>query len=171
MRNRRRWFSGCRIVVLLVLSFAATARGQEGPHRAGQNIVDMQFVQIPGMPTCSTGSVQSGDPTKGPSIILGKLAAGCVFPWHWHTPNENLMIVTGEGRVEMKDGKSVTLRAGGFAQMPSRHVHKFGCAKACMLYIFSDAAFDMHYVDGAGKEISPDEALKKVGETAAKSPG
>jgi hypothetical protein len=39
-----------------------------------------------------------------------------------------------------------------------------------MLYVFSDAAFDMHYLDGEGKEISPDEALKKVGETAAKAP-
>jgi quercetin dioxygenase-like cupin family protein len=100
---------------LLVLSFAVTAQGQNGPHSAGKNIADMQFVQIPGMPTCSTGSVQDGDPTKGPSIILGKLDAGCLFPWHWHTPNENLMIVTGEARAEMKDGKSVTLRAGGFA--------------------------------------------------------
>ena len=170
MHNRRRWFSECRFVVLAVLSFAVTAQGQNGPHPAGKNIAEMQFVQIPGMPTCSTGSVQNGDPTKGPSIILGKLAAGCLIPWHWHTPNENLMMVTGEARAEMKDGKSVTLRAGGFAQMPSQQVHKFGCAKKCMLYIFSDAAFDMHYVDSDGKEILPDEALKKVRETAAKAP-
>jgi hypothetical protein len=54
--------------------------------------------------------------------------------------------------------------------MPSQQIHKFGCAKKCMLYIFSDAAFDMHYVDSDGKEISPDEALKKVRETAAKAP-
>ncbi len=54
--------------------------------------------------------------------------------------------------------------------MPSRHVHQFGCAKKCMLYVFSDAAFDMHYLDAAGKEISPGEALKKVGETAAPYP-
>ncbi len=39
-----------------------------------------------------------------------------------------------------------------------------------MLYIFSDAAFDMHYVDGEGKEISPDEALKNVREIPAKAP-
>jgi hypothetical protein len=70
----------------------------------------------------------------------------------------------------MKDGGSVILRAGGFSQMPSRHVHQFSCAKGCMLYVFSDAAFDMHYVNGEGKEISPDEALKAAGETAAKPP-
>jgi quercetin dioxygenase-like cupin family protein len=169
MRNRTRRLLGYGFVFLLVLSFAATSQGQ-GPHPAGQNIAEMQFGQIPGLPTCATASVQSGDPTKGPSILLAKMEAGCVFPLHWHTPNENLMMVTGEGRVEMKDEKPVTLRAGGFAQMPSRHAHQFGCAKACMLYVFSDAAFDMHYLDGEGKEISPDEALKKVGETAAKAP-
>jgi hypothetical protein len=54
--------------------------------------------------------------------------------------------------------------------MPSKHVHQFRCTTQCLLYIFSDAAFDIHYIDGDGKEISPDEALKKVGETAAKPP-
>jgi hypothetical protein len=39
-----------------------------------------------------------------------------------------------------------------------------------MLYVFSDTAFDMHYVDGEGKDISPAEALKKVHETAATAP-
>ena len=39
-----------------------------------------------------------------------------------------------------------------------------------MLYVNSDAAFDMHFVDADGKDISPDEALKKVHEVAAKPP-
>lgn len=168
MGNRRQL--SFAFLVLLVLSFAAPSRGDEGAHPGGKNVADMKFGPVPGMPTCSTAAVQNGDPTKGPSIILGKLAPGCKFPWHWHTPNENLMIVSGEGVAEMKGGKPVTLRAGAFAQMPSKHTHRFSCAKGCMLYIYSDAAFDMHYVDDAGNEMSPDEALKKVGETAAKPP-
>jgi len=111
--------------------------------------------------------VQSGDPAKGPSIILAKVAAGCSIPWHWHTPNEHLMIVSGAARLEMKDGKPLTLQAGGFAMMPSRHVHQFRCDRPCVLYIYSDVALDIHYVDGKGKEISPAEALKAVKETAA----
>jgi hypothetical protein len=51
--------------------------------------------------------------------------------------------------------------------MPSRHVHQFRCDQACTLYIYSDVAFDIHYVGGQGKEISPAEALKAVKETAA----
>jgi hypothetical protein len=36
-----------------------------------------KLVNFPGLPTCMKGSVQNGDPSKGPSVILGKgLAAG-----------------------------------------------------------------------------------------------
>jgi hypothetical protein len=46
--------------------------------------------------------------------------------------------------------------------MPSKHVHRFTCTQACTLYVYSDAAFDIHYVDDQGKEIPSEEALKKV---------
>ncbi|HEV8267329.1 MAG TPA: cupin domain-containing protein [Thermoanaerobaculia bacterium] len=136
---------------------------------SGTNAAQMKFMAFPGMPTCATGAVASGDPTKGPSVILSKAATGCTFPWHWHTPSEHVMMVSGSARVEMKDAKPVTLKAGGFALMPSKHVHLFKCLQACMLFIYSDAPFDMHYVDDKGAEITPDEALKKVKETAAKA--
>ena len=148
------------------LSTAASVYGQE-PHTAGvaRNVTEMTFVNFPGMPTCATGSVQSGDPATGPSIIFAKMKAGCVFPWHWHTPTETLMIVSGVAHAQMKDGTPVTLRAGGFAVMPARHVHQFRCSTACSLYIHSDVAFDMHYVDAQGNELSPADALKPFRET------
>jgi len=136
----------------------------------GRNVADMKFALVPGMPTCATASVQNGDPSKGASILLAKLEAGCLVPWHWHTPNENLMLVSGSGRVEMKGGKAFVLKPGGFAQMPSKHAHQFSCTTVCMLYVYSDAAFDMHYVDAGGAELSPAEALKKVRESPAAAP-
>lgn len=152
----------------LILLMSATARGQEvSGQSVGHNVMEMKLIAIPGLPTCSLGSVQSGDPTKGPSIIFARIPAGCSIPWHWHTPSEHLMIVSGVARMEMKDGKPLTLRAGGFALMPSQHVHQFRCEKACQLYIYSDVAFDIHYINKQGNEISPSEALKAVKETAA----
>jgi quercetin dioxygenase-like cupin family protein len=165
------------ITVSSILSLTGSAQEATAPAPApaaampaAQNVAEMKFVAFPGMPTCASGSVQNGDPTKGPSILLAKMAAGCVFPWHWHTPNEHLMMVSGTGRMEMKDGKPVTLRPGGFAMMPSRHVHQFGCSAACSLYVYSDGAFDMHYVDAQGQEISPEAALMAVKETPAPAP-
>jgi len=134
---------------------------------AGQNVTEMKFAALPGLPTCATGSVQNGDPAKGSSIILGKMQAGCSIPWHWHTPGEHLMMVSGVARVEMKDGKPLILKTGGFAMMPSHHVHQFHCEQDCMLYIYSDKAFDIHYVNGKGTEISATDALKPLKEMAA----
>jgi len=119
-----------------------------------------KFVNFPGLPACMKGSVQSGDPSKGASVILGKGSAGCRIPWHWHTATEQLMMVSGSAKVEMKDGAPIVLRAGDYASMPTKHVHQFTCQATCTLFIASDAAFDIHYVDSNGQEIPPDQALK-----------
>ena len=120
---------------------------------------DNTFAPVPGMPSCMTGAVQSGDPAKGPSVMLGKGTAGCLVPWHWHTPTEHVMMVSGSAKLEMKDGKSSSLGPGDYAMLPSKHVHQFTCTSACTLFVSSDAAFDIHYVDAAGKEIPPEKAL------------
>jgi quercetin dioxygenase-like cupin family protein len=152
----------------MFLSVAASAHAQEMTSPSSvRNVAAMKFTTIPGLPTCAKGSVQSGDPTKGPSVIFAKIPAGCSIPWHWHTPNEYVMLVSGIGRLDMKDGQPPTLRAGGFALAASRHTHQFRCLRACQLYIYSDSAFDIHYVNPQGNEISPTEALKAVKEKAA----
>jgi len=121
------------------------------------------------MPSCVLDSVVNGDPGKGPSIIFAKTGTGCTVPWHWHTPNERLMIVTGVARLEMESGgPAITLRAGGYAMMPTKHVHCFQCTSSCEFHVYSDGVFDMHYVDGKGKEISPDEALKSASQPKQK---
>jgi quercetin dioxygenase-like cupin family protein len=164
--SRRLWILSAASVAMFwpgsVLAQGAAGQGTV------VNIAEMKFVAFPGLPTCATGAVQSGDPAKGPAIIVSKTAAGCAIPWHWHTPTEHLMMVSGVAHLEMKDAKPAILRAGGFAMMPSHHVHQFRCTEACSFYVYSDAPFDIHYVDGQGKDLSPDEALRAVKETAAK---
>jgi quercetin dioxygenase-like cupin family protein len=121
-----------------------------------------KFAPLPGLPACSTLAVESGDPSKGASVILLKGPAGCVIPWHWHTPTEQVMIVSGSAKVEMKDsGQTSSLGPGGYAMMPSKHVHQFTCTSACAAFVSSDAAFDIHYVDAKGSEIPPEAALSK----------
>ena len=157
------------VLALCSLMVAPALLAQEmHAHPMSKNLSEVQFATLPGMPTCATAAVVHGDPSKGGSIILAKLTSGCTFPWHWHTPTENLMLVSGTAHLQARDGAEMTLNAGGFASMPSRHVHQFRCASACTLYVSSDAAFDMHYVNAEGKEISPEEALRAVKETAAK---
>ena len=118
------------------------------------------FTNFPGLPTCMKGSVQNGDPSKGGSVILAKAATGCTVPWHRHTATEQLMVVSGQAKVKMKDGAPASLRSGSYLSLPGSHVHQFTCLAACTFFIVSDAAFDIHYVDAAGKEISSEDALK-----------
>src|SRR5437868_7376789 len=119
MSNRRQlWFTILAVSLSPCLSHAVRAQGAAG-QPVGRNIGEIKFGPVPGLPTCAPGAVQSGDPRKGPSVIIGKLAAGCSIPWHWHAANEHLMIVSGVAHVESKDGKPLTLRAGGFGLMPS----------------------------------------------------
>lgn len=165
-----RCFSSLVSLCLLLVLPAAAAAQAPADAPMGRNLADMKFVPFPGMPTCASGAVQTGDPSQGPTIILAKMSAGCVVPWHWHTPNERLMLASGVARLEMKDAAPFTLQAGGFALMPAKHVHQFTCQKACLLYVSSDAAFDLHYVSPQGTEIAPTDALTMVKETAAAMP-
>ncbi len=151
----------------LVLIISASTQGQMTGQMSARNMAEMKFATVPGLPTQTVGSVQSGDPAKGPFILLAKATAGSIVPWHWHTANERLMIVSGVADVEMKDGSPVRLQAGGFASLPAQHVHQFRCEQDCTFYIDSDGAFNIHYVNGQGTEISAAEALKAVNETPA----
>jgi len=119
-----------------------------------------QFAPMAGLSPCVSLSVENGDPTKGPALILFKATSGCKIPWHWHTPAENVMMVSGSAKVEMKDGNAAAvLGPGGYAMMPSKHVHQFICESACTVFLYSDGQFDIHYVDANGNEIPPDAAL------------
>src|SRR5262245_56044726 len=97
--------------VAVFLSMGLSAQGQAIFAPATKS----KLVNFPGLPTCMKGSVQNGDPSKGPSVILGKGLAGCRIPWHWHSATEQLMMVTGSAKVEMKDGAPIVLHPGDYA--------------------------------------------------------
>ncbi len=102
-----------RLVLLLVASvffIHATLRAQEPSEKAViANMDALKFVTFPNLPDCFTGAVVKGDPNQGASVFLIKGSAGCGVPWHWHTPNEEVMMVTGTARLQMKEEKRSNL--------------------------------------------------------------
>jgi quercetin dioxygenase-like cupin family protein len=147
------------LAVLCVVAWPLAAAAQEGHvnHAAGS-----KFEPFPNVPDCMTGAVRQGDPGTGPSIILIRGTAGCRIPRHWHTPNETVMFVSGSAKVTMKGQSPETLRAGSYAYVPAKHQHDFACPAACSFFISADGPFDIHYVDDAGNEIPPEQALPKA---------
>ena len=153
-----RFCSCCVLLAILVGPALRSARAEDKMVHAAS--ATSKFVNFPGLPTCMRGSVQNGDPSKGASVILAKTSAGCKIPWHWHSASEQLMIVSGSAKVDMKDGSPTTLHTGDYVALPEKNAHQFTCLMACAFFVVPSGAFDIHYVDKDGKEISPEEALK-----------
>ena len=144
-----------------VVLFACLVAAQADDMGVLRKLSENKLSPMAGLPSCITMAVESGDTSKGSSVIVFKGTSGCPIPWHWHTPTEHVMLVSGSAKVEMKGGSSAILGPGGYAMMPSKHVHQFSCTSACTAFVTSDTAFDIHYVDADGKEIPPDVALAK----------
>ena len=165
--NRRR--------ALLILLGVVAAVGASVPTHAEDteemitlNPQTLKFTPIPDMPGCASAAILRGNPRFGPAWVLLKLASGCRVPWHWHTANETLLVISGYGTVAMKDGPPLLFVPGAYASLPSHHMHRARCSHTCLLFNGADAAFDIHYVDASGEEISADEALKPFAKAKGK---
>ena len=121
------------------------------------------------LPECYTYAIERGDPKTGPSVTLSKLASGCKVPWHTHSANAQVLFVSGAFELQMKGQKAQILRPGSYAYVPANHQHQETCVEDCMYYVIREGTADVHYLDGEGKEISPEAALAAVGERPASS--
>ncbi len=156
---------------LLLLGLSSLLIAQDAGSMTYAAAATSKFGNMAGLPTCVTLSVQRGDPSKGPAAILLKFKPGCVIPWHWHTAAEQLIVVSGTGKAEMKDGKPVTVHPGDYLFLPAKSIHEFTAVSTVTMFDLPDGPFDIHYADASGTEIPPDEALKpKVAERPEPSP-
>ena len=165
-----------RMRALLILLAVVAIVGESTPTHAEDtkappekmvtlNPYSLEFTPIPDLPACATAAILRGNPRSEAAWVLLKLASGCRVPWHWHTANETLVVISGKGRVEMKDGPPLDFVPGAYASLPSRHAHQAICSRECLLFNGADAAFDVHYVDANGEEIPLEKAL-----TASRKP-
>jgi quercetin dioxygenase-like cupin family protein len=99
---------------------------------------------------CLSSAIESGDPSTGRSTLLLKAPPGCVVPWHFHTAEEQLIIVSGAVLAEMTDHHPTRLGPGGFAVMDGRMPHQFTCQdnSACLMFVVFDGAYDIYWGKG-----------------------
>jgi quercetin dioxygenase-like cupin family protein len=155
--------------ILLVSTASMTSALAAAPEQGGgmghavllQRAADAKFIAVPGVPECTTMAPQHGDMSKGPSTLMVRMTAGCMVPYHWHTPSEEMIVLQGAPLAQMRGERPVMLKVGSYSQLPSPHAHRFRCTSKvdCLLFLVADAAFDIHFVDDAGKEISTEAAL------------
>lgn len=148
------------ITAFLIVGMALCGFSQDQAKAGVTTMAASKFASVPGVPACLKISAQRGDPSKGGAVLLLKATPGCTVPWHWHTANENLMVVSGRGKIEMKDAAADIVGPGDYVYLPSQHPHQFTCSATCTIFDVTDGAFDVHYIDKDGKEIPPEQALK-----------
>jgi quercetin dioxygenase-like cupin family protein len=127
-----------------------------------------KFAATPNAPECFTIAVEKGDPSKEASVILARFAPHCVAPFHWHTPSETAMVASGTLETQMKGDKAIVAHSGDFVYLPSHHVHRATCkgTAPCLVFLSSDAAFDIHWVNEQGEEIPFEQAVGSKKTTA-----
>lgn len=85
------------------------------------------------------------DSKTGTVALLARYPAGHVFPPHWHSGNERIVLI--EGRLSIEDGPGKrALEPGGYAYLPARQIQKMTCISEtrCSFYVFWDAPLDFH---------------------------
>jgi quercetin dioxygenase-like cupin family protein len=68
-----------------------------------------------------------------------------VVPAHYHTAEEQLMVVRGDVLTGMDGMAEATLGPGGFAMMPSKAMHWFTCKSKdiCLMFVTFDRKYDI----------------------------
>ena len=101
---------------------------------------------------CLESSLESGNPQRGPSTYILRAPPKCIVPWHYHTAEEQLIVIRGSVLTEMDAMRSSMLGAGGFALMPSKKHHQFSCdsASECLMVVSFDRPYDIFWVKEHG---------------------
>jgi quercetin dioxygenase-like cupin family protein len=132
--------------VLLVLAVTLSAQVPNSGPKPGvvRQLSEVKFPLGDG-PDCLQFFLETGDLKTGPSTAIMKAAPKCVIPPHYHTAEEQLIIVKGDVSTGMQGMQDTVLGPGGFAMMPSKQPHWFTCTakEECLMFVTFDRAYDI----------------------------
>jgi quercetin dioxygenase-like cupin family protein len=132
---------------LLFLAAAASLSSQEQHHGVVRPLSDVKFEPDDDV-KCLDSTLENGDPARGASTFILRAAPNCKVPWHYHTAEEQLIVVRGDVETGMDDVSPRVLQAGGFAMMPSKEKHWFTCKskEGCLMFVAFDRVYDIFWV-------------------------
>jgi quercetin dioxygenase-like cupin family protein len=133
------------VFATLLPAISASRPGAQAGHPGVVMPLASAKLESDGQPPCLKGALENGNPDSGPSTFLLEAASGCVVPAHYHTAEEQLLVVSGDVLTGMDGMKDATLGAGGFAMMPSKAMHWFTCESKmkCLMFVTFDRKYDI----------------------------
>jgi quercetin dioxygenase-like cupin family protein len=130
----------------LLLAVTLSAQAPKSGAKSGivRQLSDVKFPAGEG-PACLQFFLENGDMETGPSTAIMKAAPKCVVPPHYHSAEEQLIIVKGNVSTGMEGMQDTVLGPGGFAMMPSKQPHWFTCTvkEECLMFVTFDRAYDI----------------------------
>ena len=130
----------------LLLAVTFSAQGPDSSSKPGivRQLSEVKFPPGDG-PDCLQFVLEAGDLKTGPSTAIMKAAPKCVVPPHYHTAEEQLIIVKGNVSTGMRGMQDTVLGPGGFAMMPSKQPHWFTCTakEECLMFVSFDRPYDI----------------------------
>ncbi|NND81890.1 MAG: cupin domain-containing protein [Gammaproteobacteria bacterium] len=134
-------------LITTLLIFSSFAWADDGAFSRTANDEDIAWGPCPAFfPTgCELAAIQ-GDPAKPNSDIYFKIPGGYVFPAHWHTSAERMVLVSGELDVTYQGQNTTHLKTGMYAYGPAKAVHDGKCIskESCILTIAFEAPVDAY---------------------------
>lgn len=131
---------------ILLLTVTLPAQGPQPGLKSGivRRFSDVKFPAGEG-PDCLQFFLENGDLRTGPSTAIMKAQPNCDVPPHYHTAEEQLIIVTGNVSTGMQGMEDTILSPGGFAMMPSKRPHWFSCTakEECLMFVTFDRPYDI----------------------------
>ncbi len=131
-----------------VLFLAVLAGSAQSPKQGVvRPLADVKFAPDDDV-KCLVGVLENGDPASGASTFLLKAAANCVVAPHYHTAEEQLIVVRGDVSTGMEGMPETVLGPGSFAMMPSKQTHWFTCKskEGCLMFATFDRTYDIVWV-------------------------
>lgn len=139
------FFTKALITALLI--FSSFAGADEGAFSRTVSDEDIAWGPCPPFfpAGCELATIQ-GDPSKPNSDIYFKIPGGYVFPAHWHTSAERMVLVSGELDVTYKGQDTTHLKVGMYAYGPAKAVHEGKCIsnEPCVLTIAFEEPVDAY---------------------------
>jgi quercetin dioxygenase-like cupin family protein len=145
MEHQKDW----QLLACLAVFMAGPVLAQDKPMGALTPLASVKFLQDSDV-KCLRSALETGDPATGRSTFILKAPPGCVVPWHFHTAEEQLVIISGTVLAEMTGHPATRLDAGGFAVMGGRMAHQFTCLgkSPCVMFVVFDRAYDIFWGKG-----------------------
>jgi quercetin dioxygenase-like cupin family protein len=142
------------LLAIALMTAAASASAQSMSKGGARPLAEVQFAQDDDV-KCLASALENGDPAKGASTFILKAPPNCLVPWHYHTAEEQLIVIEGTVRTEMDGMAARALAPGGFAMMPGKAKHQFSCQSRspCLMFVTFDRTYDIFWVKDDKKSV------------------